>query len=145
MQIRKANEDDRADIISLLVQMHEDAEFKLSAINPEKLYNTVVHTVQKGVVFVAEKEEEIIGSIGGLYSSDWWSEEEFLGDLWFYVYKEKRATGAGLSLIKKFILSEPNIQVRLGHVYGGDMERKDKFYERLGLLKAGTYYVTEKK
>jgi hypothetical protein len=30
-------------------------------------------------------------------------------------------------------------------VYGGDMERKDKFYERLGLLKAGTYYVTEKK
>ena len=145
MEIRRATEEDKADVISILVQMHEDAEFELSAINPKKLHEIVIHTIKDGVVFVAVKDSEIIGSIGGLYSSDWWSDEKFLGDLWFYIYKEERNTRAGVGLIKKFIETGNGMQLRLGHVYGGDMKRKDNFYARLGLLKAGTYFVTERK
>jgi hypothetical protein len=145
MEIRRATEEDKVDVISILCQMHEDSEFELSAINPRKLHEIVIHTINDGVVYVAVKDSEIIGSIGGLYSSDWWSNEKFLGDLWFYVYKEERNTRAGTGLIKKFMEAGNGMQLRLGHVYGGDMERKDNFYERLGLLKAGTYYVTERK
>jgi len=33
------------------------------------------------------------------------------------------------------------VRVKLGHVYTGDGERKDKFYERLGLSKVGSLYM----
>jgi hypothetical protein len=36
---------------------------------------------------------------------------------------------------------DANVKVKLGHVYSGDGERKDKFYERLGLVKVGSLYT----
>ena len=33
------------------------------------------------------------------------------------------------------------MKIRLGHIFSGDLERKDKFYERLGMVKAGSTYV----
>ena len=33
------------------------------------------------------------------------------------------------------------MKIRLGHIFSGDVNRKDKFYERLGLVKAGSIYV----
>ena len=48
-----------------------------------------------------------------------------------------------LTLVKSFleIGRDANIKVKLGHVYSGDVDRKDKFYERLGLVKAGSLYM----
>jgi hypothetical protein len=145
MEIRRATILDISYILALLIRMHEEAEFELCEIKPKKLSETVINAVNNGVVLVSVENKKITGSIGGLYASDWWSEEIYLGDLWFYVYKEKRCTRAAIGLIKKFIETGNGMQLRLGHVYGGDMKRKDNFYERLGLLKAGTYYVTERK
>ena len=34
-----------------------------------------------------------------------------------------------------------NMKMKLGHVYTGDGDRKDKFYERLGFVKAGSLYT----
>ena len=132
MNIRRATILDISYILALLIKMHEESEFELCEIEPEKICQTVSNAIENG-------------TIGGVYSSDWWSDEVFLGDLWFYVCKECRKSKAGISLIKSFINEGGKMQLRLGHVYGGDMKRKDKFYERLGLLKAGSYYVTEKK
>jgi hypothetical protein len=36
---------------------------------------------------------------------------------------------------------DAKLKVRLGHIYSGDLDRKDKFYEKLGLVKAGSTYV----
>ena len=36
------------------------------------------------------------------------------------------------------------MKLRMGHIYSGDLSRKDKFYERLGLIKAGSVYVEKK-
>ena len=33
------------------------------------------------------------------------------------------------------------LKIKLGHVFSGDIERKDKFFERLGLTKAGSLFV----
>ena len=145
MDIRRATMLDISYILALLIKMHEESEFELCKIEPEKICQTVSNAIENGVVFVSVQDGRITGTIGGIYSSDWWSDETFLGDLWFYVCKADRKSKSAISLIKKFIDKSSNFQLRLGHVYGGDMKRKDKFYERLGLLKAGTYYVTERK
>ena len=46
-------------------------------------------------------------------------------------------------LVKNFVNFAKSVKmsVRLGHVFSGDIERKDKFFERLGFKKAGSVYV----
>ena len=100
--------------------------------------------IKTGIVFVSLNDKEIItGSIGGLFGCDWWSDEKYLSDLWFFVSKKHRKSRAGLMLGKTFInyAKSVNMSVRLGHVFSGDIERKDKFFERLGLEKDGSIYV----
>ena len=46
-------------------------------------------------------------------------------------------------LAKNFINHAKSVKlsIRLGHVFSGDIERKDKFFERLGFVKAGSLFV----
>jgi hypothetical protein len=37
--------------------------------------------------------------------------------------------------------NDAKLPVRLGHVFSGDLDRKDKFFERLGMIKAGSVFV----
>jgi hypothetical protein len=96
-------------------------------------------------VLVAVDEGRVVGTIGGTTGRDWWSDDEYFSDLWFYVSSEARASRAAILLIKKFV-SEirsgfPGHKIRLGHVFSGDIARKDKFFERLGLTKAGSLFM----
>ena len=76
-------------------------------------------------------------------TSDWWSSEIYLADLFFFVYNENRQSKIAVKLIKSFmeIGKKANMKMKLGHVYSGDGDRKDKFYERLGFVKAGSLYT----
>jgi len=143
IEIRRASIFDCSSIYAMLCKMHEEAEFELGAIDSKKLSETVLSVMNSGVVFLAVENDQVVGSIGGLFTSEWWSEEIIFGDLWFYVYKDKRSTTAGIGLIKKFIEAGNGMKIKLGHVYNGDLDRKDKFYESLGLQKAGSTYVKE--
>ena len=75
--------------------------------------------------------------------SDWWSEEKYLADSWFYVFPDSRKSNIAKNLIIDFmkIAKEAKLKIRLGHVFSGDIDRKDKFYEKLGLVKAGSIYM----
>lgn len=143
MEIRQATIFDQAHICALLFKMHNEIDFEISEIDPEKFSNSVLGAINRGVVFIAIEEGRMIGSIGGVYSSEWWSTEKVLGDLWFYVEPESRATRAAANLLKQFMEVGKGIQVKLGHMYSDDLERKNKFYERLGLKKVGTSYFSE--
>ena len=106
----------------------------------------LIEMVEQGGVGDAMAENEITGSIGGITTSDWWSSEPLLSDVWFYVSPLHRKSRSALILIKTFIkiAKDAKLKIRLGHIYSGDIERKDKFYEKLGLVKAGSTYVEKK-
>jgi hypothetical protein len=108
-----------------------------------KVLHMIKHMVDKGIVLVAEKEGKIIGSQAGNLSSDWWSEEKFLSDVWFFVHPNNRKSRAAIKLVKCFIKigKELKVKVKLGHVYSGDMDRKDNFFNRLGFVKAGSLFT----
>jgi len=99
--------------------------------------------LHRGVVIIAEVDGKIAGAIGGMETSDWWSEEKYLADLFYFVYKEHRKSRIAVNLIKNFmeVGRDAEIKVKLGHVYGLDGDRKDNFYERLGLSKVGSLYM----
>ena len=108
------------------------------------MVNKITETIHRGIGFVSLNDNNVIeGSIGGLVASDWWSDEKYLGDLWFYVTPEARKSNAAFELVRNFkrVGKEAKIPVRLGHVFSKDLERKDKFFERLGLQKAGSVFL----
>ena len=143
MIIRSATVLDISDLYNMLSVMHSETVEAVSPINPEMLTSAINRAIHRGVVLIAEIDGKILGSIGGADTSDWWSTEKYLADMWFFVYKEHRKSQIAVKLIKGFmkIGKDANVKVKLGHVYSGDGERKDKFYERLGLVKVGSLYT----
>jgi len=106
----------------------------------------ITNVLTRGLAFVAETDEEgVIGSIGGVVSQGlWYSSQAFLGDLWFYVDSEHRKNAAAIGLVDAFLdeAKTHNLLVQLGHVAGSDLDRKDKFFERRGLVKMGSTYLS---
>ena len=143
MKIRTATVLDLSALYGMLHVMHEESEYTVSTINSEKGTAAISSALHRGVVLVAEVDGKIVGSIGGMETSDWWSTDKSLADLLFYVYKDFRNSTVAIKLIKKFmeIGKNANIKVRLGHIHGGDTDRKDNFYTRLGLVKTGSTYL----
>jgi len=145
MNIRRATPMDVSALYILLNEMHKGTVVSVAPINPEKLIGTINAAIHRGVVLLAEVKNKIVGSIGGMASSDWWSDQMHLSDMWFYVLPDSRNSTAALKLVKSFIKigNEANMRIRVGHLYSGDFERKDKFFGRLGLVKAGSLYTED--
>ena len=146
MKVRRAVASDISAIYAMLKEMHGNTKLEVAPIDDYKLLNKINEVIHKGLVLVSYKDNEITGSIAGTTTSDWWSIEPFLADMWFYVSPLHRKSRAAFILIKSFIkiAKDANLKIRLGHFYSGDMVRKDKFYEKLGLVKAGSTYVENK-
>ena len=144
MIIRRAGVLDISAIIALLIEMHNGTDVPASKIHSEKMVNKITETIHRGIGFVSLNDNNVIeGSIGGLVASDWWSDEKYLGDLWFYVNPEARKSNAAFELVRNFnrIGKEAKIPVGLGHVFSKDLERKDKLFDRLGLQNAGSVFL----
>ena len=141
--LRLATVEDISELYMMLQVMHSETIDGTSPIDSEKLTSAINNALHRGVVVVAEIDNKIAGSIGGMETSDWWSSEKYLADLFFFVYKEHRKSTIAVKLIKSFmeIGKKANMKMKLGHVYSGDGDRKDKFYERLGFVKAGSLYT----
>ena len=146
MEVRRAVANDISALYAMLREMHSNTELEVSPIDDYKLLNKINEVVHKGLVLVSYEGNEINGSIAGIRISDWWSSEPILSDIWFYVSPLHRKSRSALMLIKAFIkiAKDAKVKIRLGHIYSGDIERKDKFYEKLGLVKAGSTYVEKK-
>ena len=140
MEVRRANLFDVSAVTAMLIEMHRNAEMKLSAVNTEKLVDKINEALHRGVILIAHNDNVIVGSIGGMVVNDWWSDEKYLSDLWFYVSPTHRKSKAASLLSRNFIkiAKEGKLSVRLGHIFSGDLDRKDKFFERLGMIKAGS-------
>ena len=39
------------------------------------------------------------------------------------------------------VAKEAKLKLRLGHIFSGDMDRKDKFFTRMGLQKVGSTFM----
>ena len=141
--LRLATVEDLSDLYMMLQVMHSEAIDGTSPVDSEKLTAAINSALHTGVVVVAEIDGKIAGSIGGMQTTDWWSSEKYLADMFYFVYKEHRTSKIAVKLIKSFlkIAREAKIKTKLGHVYTGDGDRKDNFYERLGLSKVGSLYT----
>ena len=143
MRIRKAEQTDVYELYNMLTDMHSQTVMPVSPMKKDKVVNMITLAITRGVVYVATEKNKILGSIGGMSTSDWWSTDEYLADLWFYVFPEHRKSSIAIKLVKTFINygKEVKLKIKLGSVYSGDLKRKDSFFNRLGFVKAGSLYL----
>ena len=143
MRIRRAEQTDVPELYDMLTDMHSQTVLPVSPMKKDKVMNMIILAITRGVVYVATEKNKILGSIGGMSTSDWWSTDEYLGDLWFYVFPEHRKSNIAIKLVKTFINygKEVKLKIKLGSVYSGDLKRKDSFFNRLGFVKAGSLYL----
>mgnify|MGYP003112240072 CR=1 FL=1 len=143
MEIRKADYSDVSDLYRMLTSMHSQTTLPVSPMRKEKVTDMICSAIGRGVVYIATEKNKLLGSIGGMSTSDWWSTDEYLADLWFYVFPEHRKSSIAIKLVKNFINygKEVKLKIKLGNVYSGDIKRKDDFFNRLGFVKAGSLYM----
>ena len=143
MRIRKAEQTDVSELYNMLTDMHSQTVLPVSPMKKDKVMNMITLAITRGVVYVATEKNKILGSIGGMSTSDWWSTDEYLADLWFDVFPEHRKSNIAIKLVKTFINygKEVKLKIKLGSVYSGDLRRKDNFFNRLGFVKAGSLYL----
>ena len=143
---RQATTFDAVTILQLLIAMHGEATTKYSAVHEAKSLSAINQAISEGYVEVALQGEYIIGCIGGLVFTDWWSVEQRFGDLFFYVAPECRKSRAAHLLIARFkeVAKEAGYPLKVGTADGKDLESKDKFFIRQGFTRGGSHYIMEK-
>ena len=141
--IRKATVLDISALVLMLDTMHKETEIEVPKINTVKLVDKINQLIHTGLVLVSIKDNKIQGSIAGLMSQDWWSEEKYIADAWFYVFKDQRKSDVAKNLLQDYIKmsKDAKVKIRLGHIFSGDLERKDNLFKRLGFVKAGSIFV----
>jgi len=141
--IRKATVLDISALVLMLDTMHKETEIEVPKINTVKLVDKINQLIHTGLVLVSVKGNKIQGSIAGLVSQDWWSEEKYIADAWFYVFKDQRKSDVAKNLLQDYIKmsKDAKLKIRLGHIFSGDLERKDNLFKRLGFVKAGSIFV----
>jgi len=87
--IRRATILDISALAMMLTTMHKETELKVPQIKTDKLISKINELIHNGLVFVSIKDNKIQGSIAGQICQDWWSEEKYIGDVWFFVFKEQ--------------------------------------------------------
>jgi hypothetical protein len=84
MIIRSANLLDTSALILMIMKMHTESKADIPPLNVSKVSDAVTGAIKNGLVYVALEQEKLIGSIGGVVSTDWFSEERILGDKTIY-------------------------------------------------------------
>ena len=142
MEIRHSTPFDISQIAAMMIMMHKEASVDMSPVNSEKMIFAINDIVHNGISLVVMEDNFVVGSIGGKRHSDWWSDEKYFSDMWFYVMKDFRKSKAANLLLKSFIkrIKEqcPDDKIRLGHIFSGDCDRKDNFFQRAGFRKVGS-------
>lgn len=129
--IRHAGSDDFAELIKLLVEMH--AEIGIFSLSVERLAKRIYEVLNRGICLLAiDDDGNIVGSIGLLGESVWYSDELMLSDTWIFVRKDKRSARAFPMLVKAARLEAEQMKVRLVLCLYSlkDHDRKARLFER---------------
>lgn len=138
---------DAGRIFDLLEDMHAEAPVVLDPIHEAKAVSQILYCIQEGQAWMAVEQNTgvLAGSIGGRAGQDWWTIVPRWGDAWFYVRPEYRASRAGHELMSRFgnDARTRNLLIKTGPAIGGDLDRKNAFYRRFGLVQVGVTFMED--
>lgn len=143
--IREATTNDIAAIIELGKELKSASPY-VAVINPLKARKNLAFFInsKRCLVLVAEHQQEIVGFIVGGISDHWFSDEQMVTDVAFYVRPRYRVYSVGLvKRLREWGMQFPKVrEMTLGISTGLDPnERTGRLYEHLGLTRVGGVFT----
>ena len=87
-----ASEEDAWGVFKLIVAMHEENGLQSFSYKAAWMHIQTFVRAPEAFVVVAERDGEIVGSIGACPRHFWYSDEMYVSDSWIYVAKKYRRT-----------------------------------------------------
>lgn len=149
MMIKPATLDELREIVDFLIERFHGAY--ADTLPPVDFGKVVLHIgkhINDGVLFAARDEDGALkGVIAGMVTEPWFSGSPQVSEGVFFVDETARGTGVGAELLRnlKKWARDKRLPLMCGVTTGDDLERKDEFFERNGLVKIGGIYRTKGK
>lgn len=142
MIIRRAKKDDFAEVLRLGREMHEDSYHAYDEFVEEDAREWFESCIKKGLGIVAEYEGKLIGMLGAGLARKQFSNALTSWDELIYVTREFRGGRTAERMIKIYIMWAKEHGVKAGNINlginaGGDIERIERFYRKLGFRRSG--------
>jgi GNAT superfamily N-acetyltransferase len=141
MLISKANKWDIPELIELLRHYREASPWEiLKACDNESYVNSLLtRCLVAGVIFIAEKDDKIVGMLIAVKNSNIWDPELFVvNELAYWVEPEHRGSSAGYKLLSRY-KEYCEEQKALGHIQAYTISKMvnspDLDYGRFGFNK----------
>ena len=138
MQITPLSDNQFDEFFELVKLMVLEAEFNEAKPKREIIWG--IHKNPKVAIFVAVKENKIIGFIAGVIGPYFFSTKMRVSDIGFYVAPEYRGSRAAIKLLVQLEnwAKENNIaDICIGQTTAVNMEKTQQFYNRLGYKTVG--------
>jgi GNAT superfamily N-acetyltransferase len=145
--IRAATLADTVHIVDIGEALHEESTYREIPYSRDKVIVLIRSLIQgAGVVFVAEKEGQIVGGIAGGVTSHWFSDELTGFEYSFFVLPEHRHGLVAMKLLlamKAWCTAKGAKTLRIGITTGINVEGTARFYRHMGFRDAGNLFEME--
>lgn len=147
INIIKAQIDHTSHVVMCLREMHAGLEEHDTPIDDRAAISHITRVITDGICLLAVTEDNrTAGCLGAELEYNWYSSTNpHLADSFFFVKEEFRTTRAGILLMKNYIAfaKERELPIHTAHQFSqlDQMDKKDKFYERLGYKKVGSVFT----
>lgn len=135
-----AEREDLPTIIEMVLKIPDEIGFeKLPTKNPQKVTQWIYDNWLEAPIFVYKVDSEIVGLVGVLIDSMWWSDERVVQDYVFYIDKDHRKASVFNELIKavRDFAKLNGLPVVTQFLSAARTETKQKIFERNGFKNAG--------
>jgi len=137
LEIRSVTEDDFVELLHLLLKFGKEFDNVYPMPSAKRVAFEIENHFKNGLIKNAYKDKKLVGSIGAMKTSWWFSDVEFIAETWFYVLPEHRDYKIAKGLLQELIKYSKDKTLQLPVSSGHDTP---SLYERVGLKKMGNIW-----
>lgn len=134
-------------IVALGREMHAESSYRDQAFDGAKVGRLLAGLIQgAGVVFVARRGDNIIGGLAGGVTQNWFNDDLIGFEYGLFVSQQHRGIIAARALVTAFhswCWMRGAVRIRMGITTGVHAESTAKFYRKLGMHDAGSFFDME--
>lgn len=144
--IRAATYSDIPRLVQLGAMLHEASSYAAMQFDYAKVSDFLAALIAHqngGVVFVAERDGNVIGGFAGAVAPHWFSQDKVAFDYSIFLEPGKRHGITATKLVMAFVEYAKQmgaVQINLGITTDINVEATARFYESLGLRQSGVLF-----
>lgn len=145
--IRTATHEDVPSLVRLGRILHDSSSYVALGYDDERVGDQCKRLIDgAGAVFVSQREDEVVGFIGGAITQHWFSGEKVAFDYSFFVHPDYRHGVTAVRLVSAFerwARQQGAVQIRMGITTSVNVQGTTRLFKALGFDDAGVLFSKE--